>query len=694
MTFLHPAMFFAAIAVVLPVLVHWLTRPRPVRLPLSTVRFVMQAVQQRRAVHRLRDWLILLLRTLAVALLVWAFARPLWGGRPLVSASDVGDGVRVVVLDQSASMGAVSGGATAFEKARPVAAEYLVGGGSLRANLILADATARAVFEGPSSNVGALRDELGRAAVRPERLNVQAAINVAGEMLAKSGEKQRRELVVVSDFQRSNWAQVDFSPLPKDTKIELKTVGETSGKANVGILRAGVGGRAEQGREARVEVEVGNYSPAPSEVAVDLIVGKGTYRAAGLCPPGMATTLAATVTPSEAGWTVGEARIANREDALKLDDRRFFVIDVRPSPTYVLVSREGAKPQALSSHFMERALAPALSRDGKPTGAKVIRVEPAKLDRDTVAAADLIVVDHPGKLSQAAANLLAGLMRRGRAVLYVAAESVDATNLKMIAEATGAEMKMPVEFLPTGAGEVRRGLFITEMRREEAPFSIFGDAASAAVGSLRFGGGLASRRLDGGLADDILATYSDRSAAIVSTACGAGALGVINADLTASTLPSSGAFVPMVTELVGRLMGSRIDQSSVNCGEAVVRMLPAEAGSPAGLAIEPSENTGQLIEEGGMVVWRWGAAGGPGIYSVKRSAATVFAVAAGVGREESDLRAMDATVMQRLAGGRDVHFESAIGGGEERKDRAWAWALVAVCVCLVMELGVLKGFRT
>jgi hypothetical protein len=51
-------------------------------------------------------------------------------------------------------------------------------------------------------------------------------------------------------------------------------------------------------------------------------------------------------------------------------------------------------------------------------------------------------------------------------------------------------------------------------------------------------------------------------------------------------------------------------------------------------------------------------------------------------------------VMQRIAGGREVHFESATGGGEERKDRAWAWALVAVCVCFVMELGVLKGFRT
>jgi hypothetical protein len=69
MMFVHPAMLFAGVAVGLPVLVHWLRRPRSVRLPLSTVKLVMRGVRQRRAVHRLRDWLILLLRTAAVALL-------------------------------------------------------------------------------------------------------------------------------------------------------------------------------------------------------------------------------------------------------------------------------------------------------------------------------------------------------------------------------------------------------------------------------------------------------------------------------------------------------------------------------------------------------------------------------------------------------------------------------------------------
>lgn len=307
MTFLHPGLLVAGVAVVAPVLVHWMTKPRPVRVPLSTVRFVMQAVHQRRSRHRLRDAAVLLLRALAVALLVWAFARPLFGDKPLVAAAEPGEGVRVVIVDQSASMGAVVRGVSAFERARPVAAELLSGGGgggATRVNLILAGAEARPVFEAPSANVGALRDELGRAQARPERLNLQAAIDAAGDMLVKSPPEKRRELVIVSDFQRSNWTRADFSPLPKDTKVELKSVGEAD-RPNMGVLNVIAQGRAEQGREVRVEVEVGNYSGVPRDAKVDLTLGKGTYRLSGLCTPGVSTRLTTTLTLETPGWQWG-----------------------------------------------------------------------------------------------------------------------------------------------------------------------------------------------------------------------------------------------------------------------------------------------------------------------------------------------------------------------------------------------------
>jgi hypothetical protein len=75
------------------------------RMPLSTFRFVREAIKQRRARHRLRDAVILLLRTLAVLLLALAVSRPRWSGQPAVAEipDDAAGVVRVVVLDGNRS---------------------------------------------------------------------------------------------------------------------------------------------------------------------------------------------------------------------------------------------------------------------------------------------------------------------------------------------------------------------------------------------------------------------------------------------------------------------------------------------------------------------------------------------------------------------------------------------------------------
>src|SRR5687768_13168975 len=126
MSFLHTwAIFAGVLAAGLPVAVHFLTKPRPVRMPLSTIQFVMELVEQRRARHRLRDFLVLLFRTAAILLFAFALARPLFSQRPLLSEDGQTDVLRVVVVDVSQSMAAASHGVPVFERARSIAAEHL-----------------------------------------------------------------------------------------------------------------------------------------------------------------------------------------------------------------------------------------------------------------------------------------------------------------------------------------------------------------------------------------------------------------------------------------------------------------------------------------------------------------------------------------------------------------------------------------
>src|SRR5437868_13374394 len=87
--FLHPwAIAIGVLAAGLPVAVHFLTRPRPVKMPLSTLRFVQEALHQLQTRHRLRDAIVLALRTLAVLLVGFAVARPFFGQSSVNAVDD------------------------------------------------------------------------------------------------------------------------------------------------------------------------------------------------------------------------------------------------------------------------------------------------------------------------------------------------------------------------------------------------------------------------------------------------------------------------------------------------------------------------------------------------------------------------------------------------------------------------------
>lgn len=697
--FIHPwAILIGIAAVSLPVLVHWLTKPRPRRIPLSTLRFIRQAVEDRRARHRLRNFLILALRTLAVMLLAAAIARPLIGEPKQTVAEDHADTARVVLMDVSQSMAAGSGSLSAFERGRTVAAKHLEYTAGLKANLILAGSRPRAVFKQPSHNFTALRDELADAGYLPEALKVQPALNAAGEMLAAAGSGDiGRELVIISDFQRANWANADFSPLPADTVIKLESVVQNDDSSNLAILGVRTQGRAQVNCDLRLEVEVGNFSKTPRDVQVEVTLGKASYRLRGHCSPRGRTTLSEQIVPREVGWLVGEAKLVGIEDALATDNSRPCVLSVGKPPVYLLITRQFEAQRPSSSYYLERALIPVEPRPGREQ-ARVLRASPAELETETMAGADLLVLDHPGRLDNGAINKIASMMRRGRGVLYIAAESADAGNLKQLADSAGSALQMPVEFSPPRAGQLRQGLFFTEADQNQAPFEVFGDNLMAGLGPIRISGGLASQRLETGLSEEILARLSDGSAFLTATHSDGGSLVVMNADLEKSNLPGSAMFVPLIGELVERLMARSGSAREFTGGEPMAVYLPAEIGNLDGLQLigpdgEPDE-IGHLQQEKTGILWRADNAGMPGIHQVQRYGKTIFAVATALPAEESDLRVLSPEVFQdRLSGGRTMEYRSATLSAPEEEDVAWSW-FAAICVgCLLCELAVLKVFR-
>ncbi|MGE3511891.1 MAG: BatA domain-containing protein, partial [Vicinamibacterales bacterium] len=105
MSFLAPLFFAGLAAIAIPILVHLIQRERKRVVTFPSLMFVQKIPYQSVRRRRLRHWPLLLMRALAIALLVAAFARPFLRQGAAAIAAAGGSREVVILLDQSASMG-------------------------------------------------------------------------------------------------------------------------------------------------------------------------------------------------------------------------------------------------------------------------------------------------------------------------------------------------------------------------------------------------------------------------------------------------------------------------------------------------------------------------------------------------------------------------------------------------------------
>lgn len=709
MNFVHLwAIGIGSFALVAPLAVHWLTRPKPTSFPLSTVRFLQEVIQQRRARSRLRDWIVLALRMLCIALLAATIARPLWQRPPVVTPDATSETQRVLVIDSSLSMAAGGSGVTSWSTATASALEYLDSSATLQANVIFAGARARPVFDQLSPNLGALREAVKQARPQAERCDPRLALEAAAKMLGQ-GDSGRKELVLISDFQRSNWGTMLLDLVPKDTQIQFHNAGQSAGD-NMAITSVRFTSEPIAGQPAILEVEVSNTTARPIDVRCAIEIGPVKRTLTGSVLPAGAKTLVESITLDEIGWTYGSARLENNLDVLADDDSRPLAIRVRAPLRVLMVSRQNASEFPSSSYYVEQALNVALgqSTDESASDEKtsqrpaVARVHPTRDPLRNWPECDIIVLEHPGALAPDMIAHLATSLRRGQGILYVTSELVDAMNLKQLSELLGGQFQPPVELLPGDASAGRKDLFVRSVKSREPPFSVLGSTNAASLfKSVRFQGGLNTRATAEGLRDQILAELSDTSALLYVSSIGAGQLAVLNADLARSNWTREPTFLPVMSELTSTLLSSDALTGRTHCGEPLVRLLGSEVKSDAKL--KPHALLGPLPTDGfgnwqwepsqNSIVWNWAEPAGAGVYALEQDGKPVAVVATAAPAIESDLSTLDEKIItERVSGQREVGYVSA-ASTENSGDALWNWLIVA-CLCgLIGEVLTLRLSR-
>lgn len=222
MTFLQNSMLWGLFAVSIPVIIHLLNRRRFRTVDWGAMQFLLKATRESRGKKRLKHILILVMRSLAIAGLVFAIARPLVGGFLGWGAGKVE--TVVLILDRSPSMERsekdvqTTKRELVLERVKEAMAELG------QARLVLIDSATGTAQEIESPDV---LSELSLTAPTDSSADMPEMLNTAVDYLVEA-KPNRAEVWVASDLQRGDWA-------PEDTRWDLFRANLTDLEMNVNL---------------------------------------------------------------------------------------------------------------------------------------------------------------------------------------------------------------------------------------------------------------------------------------------------------------------------------------------------------------------------------------------------------------------------------------------------------------------------
>lgn len=214
MQFLYPGFLFALTALAIPIVIHLFYFRRFKKVYFTNVRFLKEVKDETSSRRKLRNLLVLLMRCLAVAMLVFAFAQPFL---PQDVEVKQGENAVSVFVDNSFSMSALSEEAPLLEKAKQRAREIISAYAAEDRFQVLTND-----FEGRHQRLVSKEEAIGLV----EEIKISPAVRSLSQLLARqnqalgNGKATNKVAYVISDFQANTSDLENF----KDTLLTVNLV--------------------------------------------------------------------------------------------------------------------------------------------------------------------------------------------------------------------------------------------------------------------------------------------------------------------------------------------------------------------------------------------------------------------------------------------------------------------------------------
>ncbi len=663
MGFLVPVFFAGLAALAVPVLIHLIQREKNTIVAFPSLMFVRRVPYESVRRRKIRHWALLAMRLLALALIVAAFARPFVRG----TAAAMSGGARevVVLVDRSYSMGYGTRWARAQAAAQGVV--DALGQGD-RASVVFFGTGAEVALQSVDDRAR-LTAALAAAAPGAESTRYSPALRVAGTIVSES-TRPRKEVVLISDFQKLAWAPSDDDRLPAGTVLTPVAITDTDTR-NLSVTPVAVRRSRFEGQErATITGGVTNRGSEQTDgVALALEVNGRVVETlrVNVAPQASAAATFAplTLTPEPARAVV---RLA--DDALAADNAYHFVLAPTRPVAVLLASASG---RGADDTYLRRALA-----IGEAPRFDVTTTTVDELTDQALAGAGVLIV-HDAPLGDAAAARVLRFAGRGGGVFIVAA----ARGSWPQAAGFPGTLAAPVD---RTRGETGR---LGGLEFGHAVFAPFRAARSGDFSSVRIYG---YRRLTPADGAQVLARYDDGLPALAVNAAGRGRVMVwtSSVDLGWNDLALKPVFLPFVHQVVRTLAGFEERPAALTVGQVATPDTPADAARPR-VAVGPDATRTPLDAARGDTF----EVAQPGFYEVRGAGpdgTTTSIVAANVDVTESDLASVDpAVVAAAVAGTGDAAVAAGATGAPprdevtEQSQRLWWYLLLAGMLLLIGE---------
>lgn len=664
MQFLAPLFFVALAGLAIPVLLHLTQREKKQIMRFPSLMFVRRIPYQSVRRRKIQNWLLLLVRVTALALIVLAFARPLFRRADLPVAAGSGAREVVVLLDTSYSMAY----GDRWERARAAAHDQIAKlSNQDRGSLVLfssgADIAVRSAPERAALSSAVANAKPGAGATK-----YAPALKVAGSILSES-LLPRREVVLISDFQRGGWRGEEGTRLPEGSVLTPVPVQGNVDRGNVGVTAVSLA-RSTFSNQERIAVTVGltNRTERPVSGATVTLDVNGIKH--GSMPvqiePGAATSVTFDP-PVVVNQRNMRGVVHLSDDALATDNTFYFVLS--PSePVHVTVVDRG---NAAAGLYLSRALAVG----------EAPRFEAVTREADALSDEDLrksrVVLLNDVAVSTPLARRLSRFVDQGGG-LFVAA-------------GPRASWPQDVDLLPGSIGnpvDRTRGdaARVGALEYAHPVFEPFRAPRSGNFSTIPVYG---YRKIEASMNAQVLARFDGSDPAALERKVGTGRvlLWATTLDTSWSDLPTRGVFLPFVHQAVRHLAAYQEPRPWLNVGQVLDASTAAMSKTDAAqrVVLTPSGKRVPLQDEGADVM----QLDEQGFYELRaRDNKDVVVVAANVDSAESDLTPMDPKEIAIAALGGDGPSRAGASGvpltpeAQERNQRLW-WYLLAAGVVLL-----------